>query len=220
MNAITTYSPRTSPPKNGGQVRLAGFVEDALTGERLSGAMVKIRQAPDAWMTRLLVQVGALGLPDRWLQRRSPTVSPLPEPSPPSLQNLRSQLIDPQTKHADLLQMLQQHITNPGSPLLQKFAALQLVLDAVPYRLLQDRGRTYERVLTGSDGWFYFQDLPAGQYQLETTLPKAGLRYGKATLKVEISDAEIAKPDPTSAFCDRLRLKFSSLPDRCFRQGY
>ncbi|MGK7924985.1 MAG: carboxypeptidase regulatory-like domain-containing protein [Spirulina sp.] len=49
---------------------------------------------------------------------------------------------------------------------------------------MRDRG---DRKITARDGYFYFTNLPEGEYLLETSLPTNGSRYGKVRKNVKVS---------------------------------
>ena len=45
-----------------------------------------------------------------------------------------------------------------------------------------------DRKITASDGYFFFVNLPPGDYVLETILPTNATRYGKVKSKVKVSN--------------------------------
>lgn len=66
------------------------------------------------------------------------------------------------------------------------------ILDAHWQRVGQsDLVRRPDRTRTGADGFFYFADLPAGNYTLVASLPQLGSRYGAGTSK----PLEVKTPD-------------------------
>jgi len=46
-----------------------------------------------------------------------------------------------------------------------------------------------DRKITGNDGYFYFINLPTGEYLLETSLPANATRYSKVKTQVKVSDS-------------------------------
>lgn len=46
-----------------------------------------------------------------------------------------------------------------------------------------------DRKITASDGYFYFVDLPIGEYTLKASLPNSGTRYKAGTTTIQISNS-------------------------------
>jgi hypothetical protein len=124
----------------------------------------------------------------------------------PRIQEFQKHLIDPQVKNQEKLELFKILIADNTLNNQHKFQALQNILDY----LQADKNiniKCPERTYSTSDGWFYFTDLQTGFYQLEASLPLAGMRYANAAIKVEISDINFSgKSNPNSSFSDRLRL--------------
>ena len=65
----------------------------------------------------------------------------------------------------------------------------KLSLKALQYGERWDKlGERIDRKMTASDGYFYFVNLPPGDYVLETFLPTNATRYGKVKSKVKVSN--------------------------------
>jgi hypothetical protein len=193
------------------RVVLAGFVRDALTRQHLSGVTLKLCQAPDLFVQRLVTQVRVFGLPASWVRWRSPPPPRQAESAPPVLQDFYAEIANPQLNGTVILNRLQQILTASAIANPHKLLALQALLDVVPSNAWYKQKINDGRTQTALDGWFYFTDLPMGQYQLEATLPSAGWRYGKTVLAAEVKDLERKLPLAPD-FSDILKLKLELPP--------
>lgn len=69
----------------------------------------------------------------------------------------------------------------------EKFRAI-LSLKALQYGSQWEKiSARPERKITTSDGYFYFINLPEGEYLLEASLPTSGIRYSKVRKAVEVA---------------------------------
>ncbi|WP_017303730.1 carboxypeptidase-like regulatory domain-containing protein [Spirulina subsalsa] len=166
------------PLKRRHRIALAGQVNNEVTGNAIAQATVKIVQAPDAFIQRLILKIRLYGLP-----------RPLARPgwSNPSFP---------------------QSLTDPNLTLGEKFQILQQLFDHLDQKHKNPSSHAIpDRTKTAPDGWFYFTDLPPGCYQLEASLPRAKLRYSTASLTVEIEDPlKNNQPSKNSRFSDKLDL--------------
>jgi hypothetical protein len=62
-----------------------------------------------------------------------------------------------------------------------------LKLKAMQYRVESWERMRPDRTYSDQDGYYFFRDLPAGDYTLVASLPKAGTRYSSATQSVTIA---------------------------------
>ncbi|MCW6037174.1 carboxypeptidase-like regulatory domain-containing protein [Spirulina subsalsa FACHB-351] len=167
------------PLKRRHRIALAGQVNNEVTGDAIAQATVKIIQAPDAFIQRLILKTRLYGLP------RSFTRPGWSNPSFP------------------------QALTDPNLTLGEKFPILQQLFDHLDQKHNNPSAHVIpDRTKTAPDGWFYFTDLPPGFYQLEASLPRAKLRYSTASLTVELDDPPLNnQPARNSPFSDKLNLK-------------
>ena len=79
------------------QVAIAGQVRDAITGEGIAGAMVKIIDAPDEFINFVIFQLKLFGLPSSLIQWHSfnPDLNPPNLALPQELQELQKNLKNP-----------------------------------------------------------------------------------------------------------------------------
>ncbi len=69
----------------------------------------------------------------------------------------------------------------------EKFKAI-LSLKALQYGKQWEKMSTrLDRKITASDGYFYFANLPPGDYKLRASLPNSGTRYKNREQKVSVS---------------------------------
>ncbi len=214
-----TLNPPTPSNPHRRRVTLAGWVQDALTQERLAGAMITIRQAPDAFIQKLLTKVRILGLPKRWGQWRSPPLVPFSTAGPTAIQDFQTQLLNAQTTSTAILRHLDQIIARSDLNNADKFLALQCFLDTLSMEDWHSQKMNYGRSQSRRDGSFYFTNLPSGFYQLEASLPRAGLRYGQSRFEAELKDEYFTRDPPKkSGFSDILKLKIELPPTTIFGQ--
>lgn len=199
--------------QNRHRVLLAGFIQDELTKQRISGVILKICQAPDLFVQRLVTQVRVFGLPSSWIRWRSPPQRDRVQSAPQVLQDFYAQIENPQIRSTMLLNHLQELLIAPNLETSHKLLAIQTLLDAGD---IKSKPTTpYGRTQSARDGWFYFTDLPPGLYQLEAALPYGDLRYGKRIFTAEIKDLSQKLPHE-AAFSDILKLKVELSPTTLF----
>ncbi|MEB3360461.1 MAG: carboxypeptidase-like regulatory domain-containing protein [Synechococcales bacterium] len=183
------------------KVAIAGQVKDAMTEQGISGARVKIIDAPEQFINQVLLRAKLLGLsslgmpPYSCSSKMARHLPPRPSHSLPK----ESQEVFENTRYQgqDRLQFPQSILADFALTPLQKFHALQAFLDGSSF--IPDRQRVpIERTLTTSDGWFYFMDLPPGVYQVEASLPLVGNRYSTAQAHLEIPEENANQVPPSS----------------------
>lgn len=185
------------------RITIVGQVINATTSRGIVDARVKIVAAPAQFIEQVILKAKLFGLsgvqllqsgfqdklPDRpgdeFYQSRSGQ-SFLPEPLPDRLQSFWTALDRSDLKSADKLQLLHHILEDSSLPAQPKFQALQMVLDRL--RSFSNGAMIpVERTRTAADGWFFFGDLPSGQYQLEASLPQMGQSYGVAQAQINIA---------------------------------
>lgn len=170
------------------QVAMAGQVKDAITGQGISGAVVKIIDAPDEFINFVIFQTKVLGLgnlPTQWYSLNS-HLNLENQNLNPEIQEFGQQLRNPYLKTADKLQLFQDILDDNHLSTQHKFQAFQEICDYLPNHPKTKQAQL-GRTQTISDGWFYFMDLPDGVYQLEAYLTDTHLRYTKSQCQVTIS---------------------------------
>jgi hypothetical protein len=171
------------------QIAIAGQVKNAITGRGISGAMVKIIDAPDEFINSVIFKTQLLGLPGSIMQWRSCNSDIHPH-LPPAIQELREHLQNSQLNSADKLQLFQDILENNHLSGRDKFQGYQEIIDYFPYNP-KNKQSQLGRTKTTFEGWFYFTNLPAGIYQLEAALLDAERRYTKSQISVEINPEKL-----------------------------
>jgi hypothetical protein len=81
----------------------------------------------------------------------------------------------------------------------EKFRAI-LSLKALQYGLQWEKvPERPDRKITSNDGYFYFTNLPSGEYLLEASLPTSPTRYNEVRTKVQVSSPVNGKIPTTMA---------------------
>jgi len=200
------------------QVALAGQVINALTGDAIAGARIKIVQAPDKFIDVVIFKAQLFGLPDSlWMkQSYSRILNTSLEYLSPIIQEFQERLINPQINNKEKLELFKTLIADPSLNNCQKFQLLQNLLDYFQSDKIINT-ECSERTYSTLDGWFYFTDLPTGTYRLEASLPIAGMRYANTTIEVEISDIKSnVESDLNIPFSDRIKLILKLNPTTVF----
>jgi hypothetical protein len=205
------------------QVALAGQVINALTGEAIAGAMIKIVQAPDQFIDVVIFKTKLFGLPESLWMKQS--YSKIPNPpleylSPviqaPIIQEFQEKLSNPQINNKEKLEAFKILIAAPSLNNRQKFQLLQNILDYFQSNKIINT-ECPERTYSTSDGWFYFTDLPTGSYRVEASFPITGNRYATNLIEVEIPDTKNnIQSDLNNYFPDRLKLVLKLNPTTVF----
>lgn len=190
------------------QIAIAGQVKDAITGEGISGAMVKIIDAPDEFINSVIFKTQVLGLPGLMqCCSGNPDLNSSPVSLPTAIQELRQNLRNPELHTADKVQLFQALLANNYLSRRDKFQGYQEIIDYFPYNP-KNKQSQIGRTKTIFDGWFYFRNLPAGCYQLEASLFDAPRRYAQGQGQVEITDdinsKKIIKEDENFALFDTI----------------
>lgn len=198
------------------KIAIAGQVKDAITGEGIPDAIVKIVDAPDEFINCVIFKAKLLGLPGLPIQWRSLSaeLNPANKTLPKQIQDFQKNLQNPQLNSADRLKLFQAILEEPKVSDRHKFQGLQEILDRLPFNPKQKSSQP-ERVQTAPDGWFYFLDLPAGTYQLQAFLPNAIGRYTTAKCKIAIEQEDrgnIRKTDPNVSVFDKIRVELKLKP--------
>jgi hypothetical protein len=200
------------------QVALAGQVINALTGEAIAGARIKIVQAPDQFLDVVIFKAKLFGLPKSLCTKKSyarMSNSPL-EYLSPKVQEFQEHLINPQINNQEKLELFKILIADTFLNNHQKFQSLQNILDYFQSDKVINT-ECPERTYSTSDGWFYFTDLPTGSYQLEASFPIAGMRYANTSIEVKILDTKNnVEYDPNTSFPDKLKLVLKLNPTTVF----
>ena len=68
----------------------------------------------------------------------------------------------------------------------QTILSLKKLQYGAQWEKMSDRA---DRKITASDGYFYFVDLPEGDYKLKASLPGAGMCYGEKEKAIQVSSA-------------------------------
>lgn len=200
------------------QVALAGQVVNALTGDAIAGARIKIVQAPDQFIDVVIFKAQLFGLPESlWVKQSYSRILNAPlEYLSPKIQEFHEGIIDPKINNREKLETFKILIADPSLNNRQKFQALQNILDYFQSDKLIN-AEYPERKYSTLDGWFYFTDLPTGSYQLEVSLPIAGMRYANTSIEVKILDIKNnIELDPNTSFSDRLKLVLKLNPTTVF----
>lgn len=200
------------------QVALAGQVINALTGQAIAGARIKIVQAPDKFIDVVIFKTKLFGLPESlWKKQSYSRISNVPlEYLSPRVQEFQERLINPQINNKEKLESFKILIADPSLNNRQKFQSLQNILDYLQSDKIISTEYS-ERSYSTSDGWFYFTDLPTGFYRLEASLPIAGKCYTNSSIEVQIPDTKNnIEFDPNTFFPDRLKLILKLIPTTVF----
>jgi len=148
------------------QVALAGQVINALTGDAIAWARIKIVQAPDKFIDVVIFKAQLFGLPDSlWMkQSYSRILNTSLEYLSPIIQEFQERLINPQINNKEKLELFKTLIADPSLNNCQKFQLLQNLLDYFQSDKIINT-ECSERTYSTLDGWFYFTDLPTGTYR-------------------------------------------------------
>lgn len=200
------------------QVALAGQVIDSVTGDAITGARIKIVQAPEKFIDVVIFKTKLFGLPKSLSTNRSYSKisSQTPNLRSPKIQEFQEQLTKLQINSQESLESFKILINDSYLDNIQKFQLLQGFLDSL------ESGKRInteylERTYAKSDGWFYFTDLPVGSYQLEASFPIAGMRYANTLIDVQIADIKSnIELDQNDSFSDRLKLILRLNPTTVF----
>lgn len=191
------------------QIIIAGQVKDAITGQGISGAMVKIIDAPDEFINSVIFKTQLLGLPGSMQCFSGNTdLDSSPASLPTAIQEFRQNLRNPQLNTADKVQLFQALLANNYLSARDRFQGYQEIIDYFPYNP-KNKQSQLGRTKTIFEGWFYFRNLPAGFYQLEASLFDAPRRYAKGQGQVEITaknNKNIIKEDENFAVFDTINI--------------
>jgi|GEM_PF-3026618 len=192
------------------QVSIAGQVKDAIAGKGISGATVKIIDAPDRFINFVIFQAQLWGLPSSLIYGRSLENLNLPD----QLQNFQEKFQDPHLKNADKLKIFQTLLSDSNFSDRQKFQAFQEITDYSPTHPQVGKSQL-GRTQTSADGWFHFDDLPDGLYDLEAFLPNAKMRYTPGHCQIKIgkkNSQNILDNDRNVDIFDILRVELELQP--------